>query len=97
VLVNARVAVIGGLPALPQEPNLPPRPDAAARTMRRIHLGIWRDVPVYDLEALAPAQAIEGPAVIESATTTVLMRTGDHATVTPFGWLDIAITPSLAS
>jgi len=92
VLVNARVAVIGGLPALPQEPALPARPPAAARTTRRIHLGTWREVPVYDLEDLAPAQAIPGPAIIESPTTTVLMRDGDTATVTPFGWLDIAVT-----
>jgi hypothetical protein len=29
--------------------------------------------------------------VIESATTTVLLRAGDCATVTPLGWLDIAV------
>ena len=36
-------------------------------------------------------QAIEGPAVIESATTTVLLRPGDRATTTRFGWLDIDV------
>lgn len=91
VLVNARVAVVGGLPALPQEPRLSHRAPAAPRGLRRIHLGGWREVPVYDLEALAPGQVINGPAVVESATTTVLMRNGDIATVTPFGWLDIAV------
>ncbi len=91
VLVNARVAVVGGLPALPQEPDLATRPNAAPRGSRRIHLGGWRDVAVYDLESLAPGQVISGPAVIESATTTVLMRAGDTARVTAFGWLDIAV------
>jgi N-methylhydantoinase A len=92
VLVNARVAVVGGLPALPQEPDVPARDAAGPRATRRVHLGLWREVGVYDLEALAPGQVIEGPAVVESATTTVMLRQGDVATVTAFGWLDIAVS-----
>ncbi|HEV8675237.1 MAG TPA: hydantoinase/oxoprolinase family protein [Methylomirabilota bacterium] len=91
VLVNARVAVVGELPALPEEPALTARPAAAPRTRRRVYLGQWREVPVFDLEAVAPGQAIAGPAVIEAATTTVLLRAGDRAVVTPLGWLDIAV------
>jgi len=92
VLVNARVAAIGTLPALPQEPALPSRAPAAPRSRRRVYLGDWRDVPVHDLDALAPGQTIDGPAVLEAATTTVLLRASDRATVTPLGWLDIALT-----
>ena len=91
VLVNARVAVIGRLPALPHEPPLPARPPAPARGARRIYLGGWREVPVYDFDALAPAQEIAGPAVLDSATTSVLLRPGDRARTTRVGWLDIAI------
>jgi len=91
VLVNARVAVIGRLPALPHEPPLPARPPAPARGARRIYLGGWREVPVYDFDALAPAQEIAGPAVFDSATTSVLLRPGDRARTTRVGWLDIAI------
>lgn len=91
VLVNARVAVVGELPALPQEPDLAPRRPAEPRTRRRIHLGGWIDAPVYDFEALAANQDIDGPAIVESATTTVLLRSGDRARTTPFGWLDINI------
>jgi N-methylhydantoinase A len=91
VLVNARVAVVGGLPALPQEPDLPARGAAAPRATRRVHLGAWQEVGVYDLEALAAGQVIEGPAVVESATTTVMLRDKDVATVTAFGWLDISV------
>jgi len=47
--------------------------------------------PVYPFDKLAPAQTIAGPAIVESATTTVLLRPGDRATVTPQGWLDIAV------
>jgi N-methylhydantoinase A len=46
---------------------------------------------VLDLEALAPGQAIDGPAIVEAATTTVLLRRGERAAVTSLGWLDIAV------
>ena len=91
VLVNARLAVVGELPALPEEPALPPRPPAAPRHRRRVYLDGWREVPVYDLDGLAPGQVVAGPAIVEAATTTVLLRVGERATVTPLGWLDIRI------
>ena len=86
------MAVVGELPALPQEPALAPRPAALPRERRSVYLaGELRPVPVLDLEALAPGQAIEGPAIVEAATTTVLLRGGERAVVTPLGWLDIAV------
>ena len=91
VLVNARVAVIGALPDPPQEPPLPDRPPAPPRARRRIYLGGWQDVRIFDLDVLAPGQTIDGPAVIEAATTTVLLRPGDRAQVSVIGWLDIAL------
>jgi N-methylhydantoinase A len=92
VLVNARVAVIGELPALPEEPALPARPPARPRGERRIYLGRWSDVPVYDFDALAAGQEIDGPAVIDAETTSVLLYPGDRLRTTSFGWLDIAIS-----
>jgi N-methylhydantoinase A len=91
VLVNARVAVIGELPALPQEPALSARPAARPSGERRIYLGQWRDVPIYQFDALAPGQVIDGPAVIESATTSVLLRSADRLRTTAFGWLDVEV------
>ncbi|HUA55382.1 MAG TPA: hypothetical protein VMB81_24585, partial [Candidatus Sulfotelmatobacter sp.] len=91
VLVNARSAVVGVLPDLPQEPNLPAGAPTAPRGERRIYLGGWVAVPVYDFDALAPGQAIAGPAIVESAMTTILLRPGERAAVTPLGWLDIAV------
>ncbi len=58
---------------------------------RRIYLGEWTDVPVYPLDALTPGDQMKGPALFESATTTVLVRESEHVSVTPHGWLDIAI------
>ena len=94
VLVNARVAVIGALPDPPEEPALPDGPPAAPRTHRQVYLAGWRDVPIFDFDSLPPGQTIAGPAVIEAATTTVLLRPGDRAQVTEIGWLDIALTDS---
>ena len=91
VLVNARVAVIGEMPALPQEPDLATRVAAAPCGERKIYLGGPLQAPVYDFDALAPAQIINGPAIIESSTTTVLLCPGDRSTTTSFGWLDIKI------
>ncbi len=93
VLVNARVAVAGILSALPQERALPEAQPTAPRSERQIWLDGWRSAPVYDFAALAPGQAIAGPAIIEAAMTTVLLRPGDNAAVTPRGWLDIAVPP----
>jgi N-methylhydantoinase A len=94
VLVNARVAVVGRLPALPQEPTRGQGPPAAPRDRRRIWLGGWHEAPVFDVDALRPDQMVEGPAVVESATTTALLRPGDRARATAHSWLDIAIAGS---
>jgi len=91
VLVNARVAVIGELPGLPREPTLPPQEPAEATQQRRIYLGGWLEAPVFAFDALVPGQTIAGSALIESATTSVLLRSGDRARTTSFGWLDVEV------
>jgi N-methylhydantoinase A len=91
VLVNARVAVSGILEELPQGPDLPAAAPTSPETERRIYLDDWVAAPVYAFDRLAPAQVITGPALVESATTTVLLRPGDRAAITPQGWLDIAV------
>jgi N-methylhydantoinase A len=92
VLVNARVAVSGVLDDLPREPLLPAAPPAAPGTGRAIYLdGGWTKASVYAFEGLAPGQIIRGPAIVESAMTTILLRRGDTAATTPHGWFDIEI------
>ncbi len=95
VLVNARAVVIGVLPDLPREPDIAARVPGVPVGERRIHIGGWVSAPVYRLDDLAPGQAIAGPAVVESAMTTVLLRPGNTARVTAQGWLDIAIPASI--
>jgi len=91
VLVNARVVAVGVLPDLPQEPMLPAAAAAVPLGRRKVYLGDWVSVPVWELEKLAPGQAIAGPAIVESEMTTVLLRPGDAAVLTPHGWLDITV------
>jgi N-methylhydantoinase A len=91
VLVNARLAVVGELPTLPAEPIIDAREAVASPGSRRVYLGTWLDVPAYELDSLHPGDEVEGPALFESATTTILVRANDSALVTPHGWLDIQI------
>src|SRR5438132_1562416 len=91
VVVNARVAVVGALPVLPAGANALGRGAAASSARRRVWLGDWVEVPLHRMEALAAGQEIKGPAVFESATTTVLVREAERVTVTPHGWLDIRL------
>jgi N-methylhydantoinase A len=97
VLVNARAAVIGELPALPQEPTLSLDRATAPIRHQRVHLGRWLEVPVFSFETLACSQEIPGPALVEGVTTTVLVGEGDVARVTEHGWLDITVAPATAT
>jgi N-methylhydantoinase A len=90
VLVNVRAAVIGRLPAMPDEQARRVSTPAAPRS-RRVYLERWTEVPVYGMDGLADGQEVKGPAIVESATTTVLIRAGERALVTPQGWLDIRL------
>ena len=97
VVVNARVAVVGvldfhvatgaGLASATSTRASASSPSGR----RRIYLGDWIEVPVYRLDGLSPGEELKGPALFESATTSVLLREGEHARVTPDGWLDISL------
>jgi N-methylhydantoinase A len=108
VLVNARLAVVGALPAAPPddavaEPGPVGQTGLAGQTgqtgqaapraaRRRIYMGGFVEAPVYEWETLRPGFALGGPAIVESATTTVVLWPHDRAQVTPRGWLDITVT-----
>jgi N-methylhydantoinase A len=91
VLVNARLAVIGRLPALPAAEARAAGAPVVAPKMRRAYLGRWTEVPVHDMDALPPGGEVKGPAIFESATTTVVIRADERALVTRQGWLDITV------
>ena len=91
VLVNARVATVGLIPVPPGEPSASGSAPAEPRAERRIYVEGWRTAPVYAFSELAAGQVIGGPAIVESDTTTVLLRSGDSASATEERWLDIAV------
>lgn len=92
VLVNARVAAIGAVATGGDERPLPlTSGPAISHTYRRAHFGGWQATPVYRLDDLSSGQDIDGPAIIESDTTTVVVGTGDRAGVNALGWLDIRL------
>ena len=87
VLVNARLAVTGRLPPAPPARAAGAAVLAEPHARRPIHLGAWIEAPVWRLESLADGQSVPGPALIESATTAVLLRHGDRARFDGRGWL----------
>ncbi|MDR3532926.1 MAG: hydantoinase/oxoprolinase family protein [Rhodopila sp.] len=91
VLVNARLSVIGRLPQVAGAVSAAPAVNGGPKTQRQVYLGGWTQVPVFDFLCLAGDQTVQGPAVIESDTTTVLLRTGDTARFDAHGWLDVTI------
>jgi N-methylhydantoinase A len=97
VLVNAGVSVIGRLPTAPVATHDAGGVPAPLKSARRVMLDGWTEVPVYDFAALAPGQEITGPAIVESDTTTVLLRSKEAARFDPRGWLDISLAQSAAS
>ena len=90
-LVTLRAAVVGKLPRTTRFD----RPEDAAATLpsgsRRLYLGTWQDAPVYNAESLPAGAEIDGPAILESEFTTVLVWPGDRATVDALGGIDLRI------
>jgi N-methylhydantoinase A len=91
VLVTARVAAVGRLPARPAPPLPAASPATPAGTRRALVAGAMRDLPVWSFAALAPDQRVIGPAIVESDTTTVLLLEGDAARLDARGWLEVEV------
>jgi N-methylhydantoinase A len=92
VFVNARVAAVGAVSAgeEAEEPVKAAMP-CAPRSRRKAWFGEWREVPVYALDDLRPGHTLEGPAIIEAETTTVVINPPDRLEVNGRGWLDIRV------
>ncbi|MGH8737206.1 MAG: hydantoinase B/oxoprolinase family protein [Burkholderiales bacterium] len=73
-------------------PEAPPAEQAAGapRATEKVRMfsgGAWRPTPLYRREALAPGQALEGPAIIAEANATTVVEPDWGARVTPLGHL----------
>ncbi len=100
VLRGIRLTAIGGvekMASLALEPS-----DAAPVPIgqRRMWLaGEWLDGPVFEAAALRPGMSVDGPAVVTSPFTTLVLRPGDRCGMTPDGDLlvDVAPEPAVAA
>ena len=91
VFVNARVGAVGAV-ARTGPPEIAAATAACEpRGNGKAYFGSWRDVAVFALDDLTPGHTIEGPAIIEAETTTVVIHDGDRLSVNPLGWLDVKL------
>ena len=92
-LVTLRVSVVGRLArvALPQNGS---NGDVvkAQKGHRHVYLGEWKDIAVYDIDALPSGAVIRGPAVLESDFTTILVEPRDSAKIDPFGGVELQVS-----
>ncbi|MBR1126383.1 hydantoinase/oxoprolinase family protein [Bradyrhizobium lablabi] len=92
VFVNARVAAVGEVLRRGEDAKAAAQASACKpQGTRKAHFGGWRDIPVHAFDRLQPGHSLEGPAIIEAETTTVLIDTGDRVSVNALGWLDISL------
>jgi N-methylhydantoinase A len=92
VFVNARVAAVGEVSQRGEGAKVAAQVSSCEPMgTRKAYFGGWRDVPVYAFDKMQPGHSLEGPAIIEAETTTVLIDIGDRVTVNALGWLDIAL------
>jgi N-methylhydantoinase A len=92
VFVNARVAAVGEVSQRGEGAKGVAQASACKPIgKRKAWFGGWRDIPVYAFDRLQPGHSLEGPAIIEAETTTVLVDTSDRVTVNALGWLDITL------
>ena len=95
-VVSLRVTAIGRLvkPELPSIATGGVTPvEAARRPSRRVTFAESEPVEtaVYDRERLLSGNVIQGPAVIEEASSTTILEPGDTATVNQYGHLVIHV------
>lgn len=88
------VVATGQLGRPPTVPPARPAPPPVPAGKRRCWLGTdpgWAEVATYDSEALAPGQTLDGPYLIDGATTTVLGLPGDRLVVAPNRDLEVEL------
>jgi N-methylhydantoinase A len=93
--ITYRVFGTGTLPFKPQLPEIsapetsgPPPVKERRRAMLDLRAG-WQEVEVYDYTALHRDHHIDGPAIVEAPTTTVVIPPTTSATVDHLGNLVI--------
>jgi N-methylhydantoinase A len=91
-LVHLRL--VASVPVAKPRLRAAPAAGDAARPGRRLNLdGAWREVRVVARGALGPGDRLDGPAVVELAEATLLLRPGWRATLDEVGSLELDREP----
>jgi N-methylhydantoinase A len=98
-ITKLRVTGIGTLPRL--EAARPPAAATPATPVERRKVWVdrragWQEVPIYEGASLDPGHTILGPAIINEATTTVLVGAGDTLSVDAAANFSIALPEDAA-
>ncbi len=96
-LVTLRVAAVGKLPRISQLEQTPADVTAYPNGSRRVYLGEWRDAPTYAADTMPAGAEINGPAILESEFTTILVWPGDRATVDAMGGIEVLVNLEAAA
>jgi N-methylhydantoinase A len=91
VFVNARVSAVGEVARHEHTRRAASGTPCSPPTRRKAFFDGWREVPLYAFAALEPGHVIDGPAIVEAETTTVVINSGDRITVNGLGWLDVSV------
>ena len=99
-LVTLRARISAPLPRITDyEGDQTSSSSASPSGTRRVHMGGWGDVSVYDASAIPDGRQVQGPAILESEFTTIVLARGDVAVKGAGGTLviDIADVESIKS
>ncbi|WP_309139613.1 hydantoinase/oxoprolinase family protein [Siccirubricoccus sp. G192] len=86
-IVTLRVTAIGRLPKPDAAEAAPAARPARKGTRRVFEAGAWRDLPVWDRDALRPGDVVIGPAIVEEPFATHAITAGWSAVPGPAGAL----------
>ena len=94
-IVNCRLRAVGCVPKAPLADRSPARGVAAAIGRRTVYCGAahgWLDAPIYARGALGAGHAIDGPAIIEEMSSTVVLGPDQQALVDRIGNLLVQVS-----
>ena len=97
--INVRLTGIGQIPKTPLTP-WPTGADAssAVKEHRNAYFGEakgWVSTPIYDGSRLLAGNRIEGPAIVEEVTTTIVINPNDIAVIDHLGNVIIEVNAKL--
>ena len=95
-LVTLRVSAVGRLPRIAQMDGSKIQGTAPPAGSRHVYIGEWLEAPVYTADAMTAGSEIDGPAIIDSDFTTILVWPGDSAAVDSMGGIELRVNPKTA-